>query len=288
LILGETGVGKEGLVRAIHNHSERKNGPFVRLNCAAITPSLIESELFGHEKGSFTGALEQRIGKFEQAESGTLFLDEIGDLSLEAQSKLLRALQEREIDRIGGKDTIKINVRVIAATNKNLPGEVSMGRFRMDLYYRINVFPITLPPLRERKEDIPELTDYFLKRFNPYHNAKSKISQSALQQLFSYDWPGNIRELEHLIERHVLTSKTGSIDHFVMPEEFQTYGKLVSIGESFKTIAQIDRELILAALSKCNGKVSGKNGAAILLQLPSTTLNSKMKKLGIKWPSNEN
>jgi transcriptional regulator with GAF, ATPase, and Fis domain len=289
LVLGETGVGKEGLVRAIHNHSGRRNGPFVRVNCAAIAPSLVESELFGHEKGAFTGAIDQRIGKFEQANGGTLFLDEIGELSMEAQSKLLRALQEREIDRIGGKETIKIDVRVVAATNKNLLAEVSKGRFRIDLYYRINVFPITLPPLRERKDDIPELAEYFLKRFNPYHNARSTIAKSALKQLQSYNWPGNIRELEHLIERHVLTSKTGSIDHFEMPEELQLYGKpVVIIGEDFKPIAQIDKEYILAALRRCNGKVSGKNGAAALLKMPPTTLNSKMKKLGIKWPSNEN
>jgi transcriptional regulator with GAF, ATPase, and Fis domain len=287
LVLGETGVGKEGLVRVIHNHSERRNGPFIRINCAAIAPTLIESELFGHEKGSFTGATDQRIGKFEQANGGTLFLDEIAELSLEAQSKLLRVLQEREIDRIGGSETIKINVRVIAATNKDLLAEVAKGKFRMDLYYRINVFPITLPPLRERKDDIPELAAYFLKRFNPYHNAQSTIAQSALKQLQSYSWPGNIRELEHLIERHVLTSKTGSIDHFDMPEALQLYEKPVITGADFKPMAQIDKEYILAVLHKCNGKVSGKNGAAALLKLPPTTLNSKMKKLGIKWPPNE-
>jgi transcriptional regulator with GAF, ATPase, and Fis domain/AmiR/NasT family two-component response regulator len=287
LVLGETGVGKEGLVRAIHNHSGRRNGPFVRVNCAAIAATLIESELFGFEKGSFTGATDQRPGKFEQANGGTLFLDEIAELSQDAQSKLLRVLQEREIDRIGGRETIKINVRVIAATNKDLLAEVAKGKFRMDLYYRINVFPITLPPLRERKEDIPELADYFLKRFNPYHNAQSTISKSALKQLQSYTWPGNVRELEHLIERHVLTSKTGSIDHFDMPEALQLYEKPVITGADFKPIAQIDKEYILAVLRKCNGKVSGKNGAAALLKLPPTTLNSKMKKLGIRWPSNE-
>jgi transcriptional regulator with GAF, ATPase, and Fis domain len=285
LVLGETGVGKEALVRAIHNLSERRNGPFISLNCAAISPGLIESELFGHEKGSFTGAIEQRMGKFELANKGTLFLDEIGELSMESQAKLLRVLQEREIDRIGGRESVKVDVRVIAATNKNLLVEVSKGKFRMDLYYRINVFPITLPPLRERKEDIPELAEHFLKRFNPYHNSKGEISKSALQQLQPYDWPGNIRELEHLIERHVLTSKTGSIDHFEMPEELQLNGKPVTAGEEFKPIAQVDREHILAALAKCNGRVSGKKGAAVLLQVPPTTLNSKMKKLGIKWPS---
>ncbi|MDB5876342.1 MAG: response regulator [Ramlibacter sp.] len=285
LVLGETGVGKEALVRAIHNLSERRNGPFIRLNCAAIAPTLIESELFGHEKGSFTGAIEQRMGKFELANNGTLFLDEIGELSMESQAKLLRVLQEREIDRICVKESIKVDVRIIAATNKNLLVEVSNGKFRMDLYYRINVFPITLPPLRERKEDIPELAEHFLKRYNPYHNTKAKISKSALQQLQLYDWAGNIRELEHLIERHVLTSKTGSIDHFEMPEELQLSGKPVIAGEEFKPIAQVDREHILAALARCKGRVSGKNGAAVLLQLPPTTLNSKMKKLGIKWPS---
>ena len=288
LVLGETGVGKEGLVRAIHRHSKRRNGPFVRVNCAAIAPTLIESELFGHEKGAFTGATEQRIGKFEQANGSTLFLDEIGELSMEAQSKLLRALQEREIDRIGGRETIEINVRVIVATNKNLLSEVAKGKFRADLYYRINVFPITLPPLRERKDDIPELAEHFLKRFNPYHDSKSKISKSALQQLLAYNWPGNIRELEHLIERHILMSRTGSIDRFVMPDELKGNEEPPVVEESFKSIAQIDKEYILSALRKCNGIVSGKNGAAALLQVPPTTLASRMKKLGIKWPPTKN
>ena len=286
LVLGETGVGKEGIVRVIHNHSERSNGPFVRVNCAAIAPELIESELFGHEKAAFTGATGQRLGKFEQANGGTLYLDEVGELSMEAQSKLLRALQEREIDRIGGKETIKIDVRLIAATNKNLVTEGAAGRFRMDLYYRINVFPITLPPLRERKEDIPELAGYFLKQFNP--NQKFAISKPALQQLQSYSWPGNIRELEHLVERHALTSKNGSIDHFEMPRELRRYEKPAAMEQDFKPLAQIDKEYIQAALRRCNGKVSGKNGAAALLQMPPTTLNSKMKKLGIKWPPTGN
>ncbi len=284
LIQGETGVGKEGLVKAIHQLSPRKEKPLVKVNCAAIPVNLVESELFGHEKGSFTGAFDRRIGKFEQANGGTLFLDEIGELPLGIQSKLLRAIQEKEIERVGGDSTIATDVRIVAATNRNLLTEISEGRFRLDLYYRINVFPIKLAPLRERKEDIEALAAYFLQLYGAnVRQEKIKITPGALRQLEEYLWPGNIRELQHLIERHVLECRAGVIDRFEMPEPIflQPLKKVESEMQSF---ADMDREHIIAALKKTNGKVSGKNGAAQLLKLPPTTLNSKIKRLGIKWP----
>lgn len=284
LILGETGVGKEGLVHAIHALSQRKSKPLIKINCAAIPVSLIESELFGHERGAFTGAIDKRIGKFELAHNGTLFLDEIGDMPIEVQSKLLRAIQEKEIERIGGRGIIHTNVRIIAATNRNLLKEVAGGRFRMDLYYRLNVFPITLSPLRQRKEDIPALVNHFLKQnAKMTGNISVKLSAEAMRQLMDYDFPGNVRELQHLIERHFLLAKDNLIKSFDLNSDvFDDYAEDVEEAE-FKSIAEIDREHILAALKKCNGKVSGKGGAAELLKLPPTTLNSRIKKLGINW-----
>jgi transcriptional regulator with GAF, ATPase, and Fis domain len=285
LILGETGVGKEGLVRAIHQLSPRRSKPLVKVNCAAIPVSLVESELFGHEKGAFTGALERRIGKFEMASGGTLFLDEIGELPLEVQSKLLRALQEKEIERVGGRTTIHTDVRIVTATNRDLPREIADGRFRLDLYYRINVFPIRLPALRERREDIPDLAAYFLQMYGSQINRENiAISTAAMRQLYEYDWPGNIRELQHLVERHVLGCRGGIIEAFEMPEPIPT-GPAVTISEpELKSFADMDRQHIIQALKKSNGKISGRGGAAELLRLPPTTLNSKMKRLGIKWP----
>jgi DNA-binding NtrC family response regulator len=284
LILGETGVGKEGIAQAIHHMSGRKLKQFIKINCAAIPASLVESELFGHEAGSFTGATDQRIGKFEQAQGGTVFLDEIGEIPLEIQSKLLRVLQEKELERIGGRTTIKIDVRIIAATNRNLYQEVAAGKFRIDLYYRINVFPLKLPPLRERPEDIPLLADYFLQKNIHLSAGKiKKFSPEMMQRLIHYAWPGNIRELQHLIERHILITPTDIISSVEFPEENFTADAQENNGDQFKTIADLDREHILAVLKKCNGKVSGKGGAAEILKIPSTTLTSKMKKLGITW-----
>ena len=285
LILGETGVGKEGIVKAIHHLSPRKGRPLVKVNCAAIPVSLVESELFGHERGAFTGAAERRVGKFEQANGGTLFLDEIGELPVETQSKLLRAIQEKEIERVGGRATIKTDVRIITATNRNLLKEIAAGRFRMDLYYRINVFPIYLPPLRERREDIPALTDYFLKYYSSNIRSESmSLSVTALKQLIDYSWPGNIRELQHLIERHVLQSRSGRIEAFEMPEQIPGIELNPTTDPEIRSYVEMDRENIICALKKSNGKVSGRGGAAELLKLRPTTLTSKMKRLGITWP----
>jgi transcriptional regulator with GAF, ATPase, and Fis domain/CheY-like chemotaxis protein len=284
LILGETGVGKEGIAKAIHQMSGRKLKPFIKINCAAIPVSLVESELFGHEAGSFTGAAGQRIGKFEQAQGGTVFLDEIGEIPLEVQSKLLRVLQEKELERIGGLTTIKIDVRIIAATNRNLYQEVAAGKFRIDLYYRINVFPLKLPPLRERPEDIPLLVNYFLlKNVHVSGHKLKQFSPDMKQLLMHYSWPGNIRELQHLIERHILITPGDIISSVEFPEEVVTTDIKEVDNANFKTIADLDRTHILAVLKKCNGKVSGKGGAAEILKIPSTTLTSKMKKLGITW-----
>ncbi|OXA89951.1 sigma-54-dependent transcriptional regulator [Flavobacterium hercynium] len=280
LILGESGTGKERVAHAIHDLSAHKSNNIVVVNCAALPQSLIESELFGHEKGAFTGANTLRIGKFEQAHNGTIFLDEIGELPLESQVKLLRVLQEKEIQRLGGNSTIKINVRVVAATNRSLEKEVAEGRFRLDLYYRLNVFPIQLPPLKDRKNDIEALAHYFLKKYaaNARKNV-SGISSSALAQLMHYDWPGNIRELEHMIERNVLLTRTNEIEKFDLPANIsfssENNGKM-------KSMEEMEKEHIMNALQNCGGKVSGAGGAAELLQMQPQTLYSKMKKLGIK------
>ncbi len=285
LILGETGVGKEGLVKAIHRLSARNVKPLVKVNCAAIPVNLVESELFGHEKGAFTGASERRIGKFEQANGGTLFLDEIGELPMEVQTKLLRAIQEREIERVGGRNIIQVDVRIITATSRNLLNEIADGRFRLDLYYRINVYPIKLAPLRERREDIPILAAYFLQMYGSSINRNAlTIAPAAMKQLEEYSWPGNIRELQHLIERHVLECRTGVIEWFEMPEEIPMPNRLNNTGNDIMPFAVMDREHILTALRKCNGKISGKNGAAELLRLHPSTLSSKIKRLGIQWP----
>jgi len=283
LLLGETGTGKELIARAIHNASARKDRPMIRVNCAALPANLVESELFGHEKGAFTGALDRRIGKFEQADNSTLFLDEIGELSLELQVKLLRALQEKEIDRIGGRTSIKVNARIVAATNRNLLKEVETGKFRADLYYRLNVFPITLPPLRHRMEDIPQLTSYFINRYSS--NAGKKIttlSHKVLEDLMSYTWPGNVRELEHLVERSVLLTNGTTIKKMALPAAHQKTPTAIKDEFHIRPLEEVERDYILKVMKKCNGRVSGPHGAAIKLGLPSTTLISKMQKLGIK------
>jgi formate hydrogenlyase transcriptional activator len=284
LILGETGTGKELIARAIHNNSPRKNKMMVKVNCAALPALLIESELFGHERGSFTGAFERRIGKFELAHDGTLFLDEIGDLPLELQVKLLRALQEREIERVGGKTTIKVNVRIVAATNRDLEKEMMAGRFRSDLYYRLNIFPIELPPLRERKEDIPFLTAHFVK----LHAKKiarriDAVNPSVMQDLMKYNWPGNIRELENLLERSVLLASGDTIQKINLPstksdKETRSENELPV---SLQSLADNEKHHILSVLKYCGEQVSGKNGAAAILGIPPSTLISRMKRLGI-------
>ncbi|SEM80785.1 regulatory protein, Fis family [Mucilaginibacter gossypiicola] len=281
LLLGETGTGKEVIARGIHQASTRKSKPMVTVNCAALPANLIESELFGHERGSFTGAMDRRIGKFELAHQGTIFLDEIGELPLELQVKLLRAIQEREFERVGGKTTIKVDVRIIAATNRDLEAEVDANRFRADLYYRLNVFPISLPPLRHRQDDIAELANFFLVRYCKITGKKINfISNRVLQQLKSYSWPGNVRQLEHLIERSILLSDDSVLREICLPNDT---GKNLSDQEIFKnkTLIDVEKNHIIAVLKKCSGKIAGEGGAAEWLDVPPTTLHAKMKKLNI-------
>jgi DNA-binding NtrC family response regulator len=283
LLLGESGTGKEKIADCIHNLSTRKGKPFVKVNCAALPSTLIESELFGHEKGAFTGATDKKVGRFEKANGGSIFLDEIGEMPVELQIKLLRVLQEREIERVGGTDTIKIDVRIIAATNKNLEKEVAEGRFRLDLYYRLNVFPITLPPLRERKEDIPALAYYFMKLYNQKAGRKiSGLSKEVLNKMMTYHWPGNIRELEHLVERSVLLTKGTTIEDITLTM-VQANSIAPDNGASqMKTIYENERDHIISVLKKCNGRIWGPGAAAEILNIHPSTLKSKMKKLGIK------
>lgn len=279
LVVGESGTGKEKVAHSVHELSDRSTHPLVVVNCAALPHALIESELFGHEKGSFTGANTLRIGKFEQANGGTVFLDEIGELPLDSQVKLLRVLQEKEIERLGGNNTIKVNVRIVAATNRSLEKEVAEGRFRLDLYYRLNVFPIELPPLRERKEDVILLANFFLNKYAAASRRNiTSISEKALEQLLNYHWPGNIRELEHLIERSVLLTKTTEIESFDLPKIIE---KPSETPYQPKSLEDMERDHIMNALQNSNGKVSGPGGAAELLKVQPQTLYSKMKKLGI-------
>ena len=282
LLLGETGTGKELIATAIHKTSPRRNRLMVKVNCAALPSHLIESELFGHEKGSFTGATERRIGKFELANNGTLFLDEIGEMTLELQAKLLRALQEKEIERIGGKSVIKTDVRIIAASNRNLKKEVEAGRFRRDLFYRLDVFPITLPPLRERREDIPMLVSHFINKFSKKSGQKIKnVSPKVIHEMMLYDWPGNIRELEHFIERSILMTSGDTITEVHLLQGDKNLPDLP--GElQIKSLEENEREYILSILKKTDGKIRGAGGAAEILKIPPTTLHSKMKKLGLR------
>jgi transcriptional regulator with GAF, ATPase, and Fis domain len=284
LVLGETGTGKELIARAIHNNSPRKDRPMVKVNCAALPVNLIESELFGHEKGSFTGATERRLGKFELANKGTLFLDEIGEMPIDLQVKLLRALQEKEIERVGGKETIKVDVRIIAATNRNLEKEIAEGRFRSDLFYRLNIFPIELPALRERKQDIGSLALHFIKQFNKNCGRDiNSISTKAMESLVSYDWPGNIRELEHLIERSVLLNKGNVLNEIMLPTPLEQITVKAQFEEfTLRTIDENEKDYILKVLRYCRGRIAGNGGAAQILGVPPTTLNSKIKRLGIK------
>lgn len=283
LILGESGTGKEKIAQSIHALSPRKDKPLVIINCGAIPENLAESLLFGHEKGAFTGAMDRRTGKFELADGGTVFLDEIGEMSLELQVKLLRVLQEREIERVGGTSSLKIDVRIIAATNKNLEEEVAAGRFRMDLYYRLHVFPIVVPSLKKRKEDIPDLASHFIKVYSEKMGRKAPIlSDFALQQIMNYNWPGNIRELEHVMQRAILLTDGNTIKEIELSMSSKMHPEQVSEPFSIKTILENERDYILYILKKCNGKISGAGGAAEILDIHPSTLNSKIKKLEIK------
>ena len=286
LILGETGVGKEGLASAVHELSERSSKPFVKINCAAIPGTLIEAELFGYERGAFTGASERRAGKFEMGQGGTIFLDEVGEIPLDVQSKLLRVLQEKEFERIGGRSTIKIDVRIIAATNRNLYDEVAAGRFRIDLYYRLNVFPITLPPLRNRKEDIPLLVNHFLKSFSAGPSAVlKKFSKEAMRTLLDHSWPGNIRELQHVVERNILLNDQQVISEVELPGQDEQE-LLISKVPGEETVIEDEKTRIESALRKSNGRISGNSGAAKLLAMTPAALSSKMKRMGIVWKYN--
>ena len=277
LIMGETGTGKELIARAIHNRSKRSKRPFISVNCAAVPSSLIMSELFGHEKGAFTGAVQRRLGRFELAEGGTIFLDEVGDLPMETQIALLRVLQEREFERVGGTEVLRADVRVISATNRDLQAAIADGAFRDDLYYRLNVFPIKLPPLRERKEDVPLLVNYFVDRYATRAGKKIKhIQKKALEALQEYSWPGNVRELQNVIERSLIIGETTefSIDKSWVANEPQSPASAID-----QTSAE--RRRIEAALAQSTGKVSGTNGAAAKLGMPPSTLESKIRSLKI-------
>src|SRR5579863_4465515 len=279
LIQGETGTGKEVIARAIHDASPRRNQRFVALNCAAIPSALLESELFGHERGAFTGACTQTKGRFQMADGGTLFLDEIGDMPLELQPKLLRALQEREFERLGSGQTVRVNVRVVAATNQDLGQLVNKRLFRADLFYRLNVIPICLPPLRERVQDIPALTEFFVTKFAAQLNKPiDVIPDEVIAVLKAHDWPGNIRELQNFIERAVLFS-SGSV--LRLPLNLKQTMKQSSESAS-RTLADADREHILEALMQTDWLIGGQDGAANRLGLPRTTLIYKMRKLGIE------
>jgi DNA-binding NtrC family response regulator len=286
LILGESGTGKERVAQSIHNLSARKNKPIITVNCAAIPRELVESELFGHERGAFTGASEKRIGKFELAQGGTIFLDEIGELPLDAQVKLLRVLQEREIESVGGSRTVKVDVRIIAATNRKLEKEVAEGRFRLDLYYRLNVFPIELPSLRDRKADIPLLAAHFLAVYNKEMGKDVKgFSTNAQKQLESYGWPGNIRELGHVVERSLVLTTGDIINEIHLAGTVKDESNNMNRPFQLMTLEKMEAEHIIGVLKNCNGKVCGSGGAAEILGLPPSTLNSKIKKLGIKRES---
>ena len=281
LIAGETGTGKELIARAIHKHSERRNRPFVKVNCAAIPAELLESELFGHEKGSFTGAVTQRIGRFEAAHGGTLFLDEIGDMPLHLQTKLLRVLQEQEFERVGGNQTIQVDVRIVAATNRDLKGMVEENKFRADLYYRLAVFPMNVPPLRERREDIPFLTRYFVQKHarRMGRNIES-IPTRAMEALMNYDWPGNIRELQNVIERSVVLSGGPEL-HVALPE-LDGRSANVALHVRASNVTELsERARILQVLKETKGMVGGANGAATRLGLKRTTLQSRIRKYNI-------
>ncbi len=283
LILGETGTGKELIARAIHSRGTRHHRPLVKVNCAALPSTLIESEFFGHEKGAFTGALSRKIGRFELADGGTIFLDEIGDLALDLQAKLLRVLQEGEFERIGSTTTLKVDVRVIAATNRQLEREVAAGSFRSDLYYRLSVFPLELPPLRERRDDIALLVWYFIAR-NQRKLGKSisEVPRKIMEALTAYTWPGNVRELENVIERAVILSRGPTLR---VDESFAQVTPKRARDSATRRLEEVERSHIVQVLKECGGRIKGKGNAAACLGLNPSTLRSRMKKLGIQRPN---
>jgi len=282
LITGETGTGKELVAQAIHRLSPRKDKPLITVNCAALPPTLIESELFGHEKGAFTNAAARKIGRFELANGGTIFLDEIGELPIDLQAKFLRVLETQELERVGGSHPIKLNVRVLAATNVDVEHAIKKGLFRSDLFYRLNVFPVRIPPLRERREDIPMLARHFVKKYSGrHHKTITRISSSTLKALGVYDWPGNVRELEHLIERAVIVSQ-GPV---LVIDESNPLPSHADGKESPRTLADAERTHIIQALSQTNWVLAGKQGAAARLGMKRSTLQHRMKKLGITRPA---
>jgi formate hydrogenlyase transcriptional activator len=290
LILGETGTGKELIARAMHKRSNRSARAFICVNCAAIPQSLLASELFGHEKGAFTGALQRRIGRFESADGGTIFLDEVGELQPETQQALLRVLQERKIERVGSGQLIPVDVRVLAATNRDLEAAVANGTFRQDLYYRLNVFPISMPPLRERKDDIPLLLQYMLERYAKRAGKKiTQVTRKTLELFQEYDWPGNVRELQNVIERSVILCDDGdafSVDETWLKRRSSAHAtratsRTGTLADGQKEFVNREKRVIEAALAECYGRVSGPNGAAAKLGIPRQTLDSKIKKFGI-------
>jgi transcriptional regulator with GAF, ATPase, and Fis domain len=281
-VSGETGTGKELIARAIHKRSRRADRAFVSVNCAAIPPALIASELFGHEKGAFTGAVQQRRGRFELAHQGTIFLDEIGEVPMETQLALLRVLQERQFERVGGGEAIPVDVRVVAATNRNLSAAVAAGTFRSDLFYRLNVFPIDVPPLRERREDVPLLLEYFVKRFADQMGKNIRaIDHRTVELCQAYAWPGNIRELQNIVERSVIlcAGDTLAIDEAWLAGQGPTRNTQERLPE---TLLDQEKILIEAALTQSRGKVAGVNGAAARLGIPASTLESKIRLLKIE------
>ena len=285
LIRGETGTGKELIARALHDLSARKGRTFVKLNCAAIPTGLLESELFGHEKGAFTGAIKQKIGRFELAHQGTLFLDEVGDIPLELQPKLLRVLQEQEFERLGGTKTIRVNVRVVAATNRDLTEMIAEGCFRRDLYYRLNVFPIALPPLRERTDDIPYLVRHFTQGFARRMRRRIvNIPASVMEALVCYSWPGNVRELQNVIERAVILSKGPTLQVAIADLQPEAPRATAPTAAASLTLSDAEREHILRVVRETNWVLGGANGAAARLGMKRSTLHWKMKKLGISRP----
>jgi transcriptional regulator with GAF, ATPase, and Fis domain len=287
LITGETGTGKELIARAIHKRSQRAGRPFVSVNCAALPPTLVLSELFGHEKGAFTGATQRRLGRFEMADGGTIFLDEVGELLPDAQAALLRVLQEREFERVGGGQPIQVDVRVIAATNRDLSAALAHGTFRQDLLYRLNVFPIDVPPLRERKDDILMLVEYFVQRYanRAGRNIRS-IDQKTLDLLQRYDWPGNVRELQNIIERSLIVSSgpVFSVDELWFSKAASPAASRVEAPVTLQAdvAPRTEREIIEAALAESRGRVSGPAGAAAKLRVPPSTLESRIKALKIQ------
>lgn len=285
LLLGETGVGKDLIANAIHYSSLRRKGPFIKVNSGAIPDTLIDSELFGHEKGAFTGALSQKRGRFERAHQGTIFLDEIGELPLNAQVRMLRVLQSKEIERVGGTEPIPVDIRVIAATHRNLEDMIKSGQFREDLWFRLNVFPIMIPPLRQRKEDIPVLVHHFLERKSRDMKLSNppKLASGAIDSLMAYDWPGNARELENVVERAIILSRDGPMDfgHFFPVQRYQKKEPMLGESKEFPELDTMIASHIQQALKKTKGKIHGPKGAAKLLGINPSTLRSRMQKLKI-------